>query len=189
MGAMKVCTEPSGAAGVRMIPAGAVQLKVRTPLEGSTALAVSVTSAPPTTLLAGDELAETTGGVPGGGTTIGTSTVAGAEAGVNASPPQSAGTPGSAVLLLRGYEASLGFVGVQDRYDRITRIDDLRPGKRTGRRSAGRSSRVTVTPANGGFGADVKTGRATETKVPGVHVNGGSVSSGNGFSWMEFWLG
>jgi len=36
---------------------------------------------------AGDELAETTGGVPGGGTTIGTSTVAGAEAGVNASPP------------------------------------------------------------------------------------------------------
>src|SRR6476660_9333866 len=50
-------------------------------------------------------------------------------------------------------------------------------------------SRVTVTPANGGFGADVNTGRATEVKLPGVHVSGGSVSSGNGFSWMEFWLG
>src|SRR5438270_13314119 len=41
IGAVKVCNEPSGAAGVRTIPAGAVQLKVRAPLAGSTALAVS----------------------------------------------------------------------------------------------------------------------------------------------------
>src|SRR5689334_3262987 len=82
IGAVKVCTEPSGDAGVRMTPAGAVQLKVRAPFAGSTAVAVNVTSDPLATGLAGAELALTTGGVPGGGTTIGTSTVAGAEAGV-----------------------------------------------------------------------------------------------------------
>src|SRR6476469_10275271 len=86
IGAMKVCTEPSGAAGVRTIPAGAVQLKVRAPLAGSTALAVSVTGAPLATGLP-DAEAVTVGGVFGAGTTIGTSTVAGAEDGVNQSPP------------------------------------------------------------------------------------------------------
>src|SRR5258708_2353080 len=86
MGAVKVCTEPSGAADVRRIPAGAVQLKVRAPFAGSTALAFSVTAAPLATGLP-EALAVTVGGVPGGGTTIGTSRVAGAEAGVNASPP------------------------------------------------------------------------------------------------------
>jgi len=190
MGAMKVCTEPSGAAGVRMIPAGAVQLKVRTPLAGSTALAVSVTSAPPATLLAGDELAETTGGVPGGGTTIGTSTVAGAEAGVNASPPTISwnarfcgpATTGATKVAL----ALLAFRIVTTGSPGLT-ICDQANGPVGGVLAV--PSRVTVTPANGGFGADVKTGRATETKVPGVHVNGGSVSSGNGLSWMEFWLG
>src|ERR1041385_3371128 len=52
IGAVKVCTEPSGEAGVRMIPAGAVQLNVSAPLAGSTALALSVTAAPLATGLA-----------------------------------------------------------------------------------------------------------------------------------------
>src|SRR3979411_419213 len=65
MGAVKVCTEPSGAAGVRRIPAGAVQLKVRAPFAGSTALALRVTAAPLATGLP-DALAVTVGGVTGG---------------------------------------------------------------------------------------------------------------------------
>src|ERR1051326_1298488 len=85
-GAMKVCTEPSGEAGVRMIPAGAVQLNVSAPPAGSTHTAVSVTGASLATGLPDDE-AVTVGGVFGAGTTIGTSRVAGAEAGVNPSPP------------------------------------------------------------------------------------------------------
>src|ERR1051326_3087411 len=85
-GAVNVCNEPSGAAGVRMIPAGAVQLKVSAPPAGSTPTAVSVTGAPLATGLPEDETV-TVGGVFGAGTTIGTSRVAGAEAGVNPSPP------------------------------------------------------------------------------------------------------
>ena len=50
-------------------------------------------------------------------------------------------------------------------------------------------SRVTVTPANGGFGVDEKVGRATEVKVPAVQVNGGTTSYGNGLSCGVFWLG
>src|ERR1700731_2306683 len=87
IGAVKVCNEPSGDGGVRTIPAGAVQLKVRAPLAGSPAVAVRVTAVPLATGLPGAELAVTVGGVFGAGTTIGTSTVAGAEAGVNPSPP------------------------------------------------------------------------------------------------------
>ena len=87
IGAVKVCTEPSAAAGVRTIPAGPTQVKVIAPFAGSTAVAVSVTAEPLATGLPGAELAVTVGGVFGGGTTIGTITVAGSDAGVNPSPP------------------------------------------------------------------------------------------------------
>src|SRR5207302_11348900 len=70
IGAVKVCNEPSGAAGVRTIPAGAVQLKVRAPLSGSTAVAVSDRAAPLATGFPEAE-AVTVGGVFGAGTTIG----------------------------------------------------------------------------------------------------------------------
>ena len=189
IGAVKVCTEPSGEAGVRMIPAGAVQLNVSAPLAGSTALAVRVTGAPLATGLPEDE-AVTVGAVPGAGTTIGTSTVAGADAGVNPSPPTmswnarfcgpaTTGATKLALALLAFRIVTTGSPGLM--------ICVQTNGPVGGVLAV--PSRVTVTPANGGFGADVKTGRATEVKVPGVHVSGGSVSSGNGLSWMEFWLG
>src|SRR5579864_2679755 len=189
MGAVKVCTEPSGDAGVRTIPAGAVQLKVRAPLAGSTALAVSVTGAPLATGLPEAE-AVTVGAVPGAGTTIGTNTVAGAEAGVNPSPPTISwnarfcgpATTGATKLAL----ALLAFRIVTTGSPGLTIW--LHANGPVGGVLADPSS-VTVTPANGGFGVDVNTGRATELKFPGVHVSGGSVSSGNGLSWMEFWLG
>lgn len=190
VGAVKVCTEPSGAAGVRTIPAGGVQTKVTAPLAGSTALAVSVTAEPLATGLAGAELAVTVGGVPGGGTMIGTSTVAGAEAGVNASPPTinwkarfcGPATTGAMKVAL----ALLAFVMVTTGSPGFT-ICVQANGPVGGVLAV--PSRVTVTPANGGFGVDEKTGRATEVKLPGVHVSGGSVSSGKGLSWMVFWLG
>jgi len=189
IGAMNVCTEPSGAAGVRMIPAGAVQLNVRAPLAGSTALALSVTAAPLATGLPEAE-AVTVGGVFGAGTTIGTSTVAGAEAGVNPSPPTmswnarfcGAATTGATKLafaLLAFRIVTTGSPGLM--------ICDQVNGPVGGVLAV--PSSVTVTPANGGLGADVNTGRATEVKLPGVQVSGGSVSSGNGLSWIEFWLG
>src|SRR5690349_16414948 len=190
IGAVKVCTEPSGDAGVRTIPAGAVQLKVSVPFAGSTAVAVNVTTAPLETGSAGDELALTTGGVPGGGTTIGTTTVAGDEAGVNPSPPTikrkarfcGPATTGATKVAL----ALFAFVMVTTGSPGFTIW--LHANGPVGGVLVEPSS-VTVTPANGGFGVDVKTGRATELKLPGVHVSGGSVSSGNGLSWMEFWLG
>src|SRR3954468_10047080 len=189
IGAVKVCTEPSGDAGIRMIPAGAVQLKVRAPLAGSTALAFSVTAAPLATGLPEAE-AVTVGGVFGAGTTIGTNTVAGAEAGVNPSPPTmswnarfcgpaTTGATKLALALSAFRIVTTGSPGLM--------ICDQTKGPVGGVLAV--PSKVTVTPANGGFGADVKTGRATELKLPGVQVSGGSVSSGNGFSWMEFWLG
>src|SRR3954447_7380482 len=92
IGAVKVCTEPSTAAGVSTIPAATaaasgVHTKLSAPPAGSTPRAVSVTAAPLGTLFTGDELAVTAGGVFGGGTTIGTINVAGADAGVKPSPP------------------------------------------------------------------------------------------------------
>src|SRR6267142_2664599 len=81
IGAMKFCTEPSGAAGTRTIPAATAaasgaQVKVTAPPAGSTAVAVRVTGVPLATGLTGAELASTTGGAPAGGTTIGTITLA-----------------------------------------------------------------------------------------------------------------
>ena len=189
IGAVKVCTEPSGEAGVRMIPAGAVQLNVSAPLAGSTALALNVTGAPLATGLPEDE-AVTVGAVPGAGITIGTSTVAGADAGVNPSPPTmswntrfcGAATTGATKLAF----AWLAFRIVTTGSPGLT-ICVQAKGPVGGVLAV--PSSVTVTPANGGFGAEVNTGRATDVKVPGVHVSGGRVSSGKGLSWIEFWLG
>ena len=50
-------------------------------------------------------------------------------------------------------------------------------------------SSVTVIPAKGGFGLEVNFGTASVTIAPGTQVSGGSVLSGNGFSWPITWLG
>src|ERR1700722_2673255 len=73
LGVLKVCTDPSAAPLVRVMPAGAVHVNVTGPPAGSTAAAVRVTSAPLATLFAGEELAVTAGGVLGGAVAIGTS--------------------------------------------------------------------------------------------------------------------
>jgi hypothetical protein len=82
-------TDPSGftVCGLRVIPAGGVKLKVSVPLAGSTPVAVSVTSVPPTTGLLGDEVTVTTGGAPAGGTAIGMTNDTGVEAGTVPFPP------------------------------------------------------------------------------------------------------
>src|SRR5262249_48848779 len=76
MGAVKVCTEPSAAAGVRMIPAGATQVKVTLPPAGEIAVAVRGTAAPLATGFAGAELAVTAIGVFAGAVPMGIITFA-----------------------------------------------------------------------------------------------------------------
>src|SRR5262249_3394759 len=76
IGAVKVCTEPSAAAGVKTMPAGAAQVKVTLPPAGEIALAVSVTAAPLATGLIGVEVAVTAIGVFGAAASIGTITLA-----------------------------------------------------------------------------------------------------------------
>src|SRR6185437_4187632 len=92
VGAVKVTlTEPSPftVCELRVIPAGGVKLKVRLPPAGSTPRAVSVTTVPPVTGFAGDELTVTAGAWPAGGTAIGTTTKPpfGSEAGTVPLPP------------------------------------------------------------------------------------------------------
>src|SRR5258708_29131141 len=67
LGVVKVCIEPSPAPAISVMPAGAVQVKVRVPPFGSTPVALSVTMevASPTTGF-GVALADTPGGVFGG---------------------------------------------------------------------------------------------------------------------------
>src|ERR1700739_3677287 len=181
IGAVKFCTEPSAAAGVRTIPAATaaasgVHVKGRAPPAGSTPAAVSVTGAPLATGLA-DAEAVTVGGVFGAGTTIGTSRVAGAEAGVNPSPPTiswnarfcdpaTTGAMKLALALLAFRIVTTGSPGLM--------ICDHVNGHDAG--AVGLPSSVTITPANGGFGFDENVGRATEANVPVVQVSGGTTS-------------
>ena len=118
-------------------------------------MAVSVTSEPLATGLAGAEVAVTDGGVPAGGTTIGTITVAGAEAGVNPSPPTiswklrfcgpaTVGARNVALTLFGLLMVTTGSPGLM--------ICDQANGPAAGVLAL--PSSVTVTPANGGFGID-----------------------------------
>src|ERR1051326_916200 len=174
IGAVKVCTEPSAAAGVSTTggPLSCVQVKLIAPPAGSTAVAVSVTGAPLATGFAGAELALTTGGVFAGGTTIGTMTVAGSEAGTNPSPPTinwkvrfcelaTVGARNVALALFGLLMVTTGSPGLM--------ICVQVNGPVIGVLAV--PSSVTVTPANGGFGFEENVGRATDVNVPGMQVN------------------
>jgi hypothetical protein len=72
-GAVKVCTEPFAAPDFSVMPAGAVQVNVRLPPFGSTPVAFKVTIDAPSPVTGfGVAVALTDGGVPAGGTAIGT---------------------------------------------------------------------------------------------------------------------
>ena|SRR5450432_214974 len=90
VGAVKVWIEPSAAAGTRITPAGAVQVKVSVPPAGSIPVAVRAAAVALANGLAGLDAMLTTGGALAGGGTTGTSTVAGVENGTsNPSPTTS----------------------------------------------------------------------------------------------------
>src|SRR6185312_14775455 len=77
VGAVNVTVAPVAVCvplSVNVTPEGALQENVSVPPEGSTPVALSVTNVLLATGLAGDALANTEGGVPGGGTAIGTAT-------------------------------------------------------------------------------------------------------------------
>src|ERR1051326_5355380 len=189
IGAVKVCAEPSSDAGVNNTagPPVCVHVKLSVPPAGSTAVAVNVTAAPLATGFAGDELVVTTGGALAGGTTIGTITVAGAEAGTNPSPPTinwklrfcgptTVGAMNVALALFGLLMVTTGSPGLM--------ICDQVKGPVVGVLAV--PSSVTVTPANGGFGFEENVGRATDVNVPGMQVSGGTTSSGKGVSWPLF---
>lgn len=180
---MKFCTDPSAAAGVNTIPEGPVHVKLSEPPAGSTPVAVNVTAEPLATGFAGDKATLIVGGVPAGGSTIGTMTVAGAEAGTDPFPPTinwnvkfcEAATVGATNV---GF-AVFGFLMETTGSPGLITCDQTN-GPVAGVLAV--PSRVTVTPANGGFGVDENVGRATDTNVPGVHVKPGVTSYGKGVS-------
>jgi hypothetical protein len=77
VGAVNVTAAPLAVCvplSVKVTPEGALHEKVSVPPDGSTPLALSVTNVLLATGLAGEALANTEGGVPAGGTAIGTAT-------------------------------------------------------------------------------------------------------------------
>src|SRR5579859_1350890 len=188
-GAVKVWIEPSAAAGVNVIgaPPVWVQLKVSAPLAGSTAEAVRVT---PAALLgtvmvvpltaggpANEAVALTAGGVFGGAITIGTVTLAGAENGTRLPSPTISwnvrfcgpATTGAANVAF----AAVGLLIVTIGSPGLT-ICVHWNGPVGGVLAV--PSSVTVTPANGGFGLELKVGNATVVSWPETQVSGGSVA-------------
>ncbi len=191
-GAVKVCSEPSGAAGVKATGAPPVwtQLKVRVPPEGSTPVALSVTGELLATVML--EPATETGGVAGllplatallmtgaepeVGGTIGTDNVVVAVGIALPSPtvnwkvrlcgPPTNGATKVAVALFGLLITTGGSLGLM--------ICVHRNGPAAGVLAV--ASSVTVTPAEGGFGTELYLARAFVECIPGRQVTGGNTS-------------
>src|SRR5438270_690615 len=174
------------------------------PLAGSTALAVSVTPAAllgtvivvPLTGASGgagvnEAVALTAGGVFGGGIMIGTIRLAGKDCGTMLPWP-----PTTSWNVRFCGPATTGATNVACAPVGLLMVTTGSPGLITCVHWNGPvagvlavPSRVTVTPATGGFGFEVNLGSATDANVPGTQVNGGSVAFGNGLNCDIVWLG
>src|SRR5579859_440073 len=205
-GAVKLTFGPAAVAAplsrkTMPLPAGAAQLKVRVPFAGSTPVAASwtgeallgtvmVVAGPTAGGPANAAVALTAGGVFGGAITIGTVTLAGAEIGTRLPSPTISWN-----VRFCG-PATTGATNVAFAADGLLMVTIGSPGLTTWVHVNGPvggvlavPSRVTVTPANGGFGLEVNFGSATVASWPETQVSGGSVASGNGFSCVIVWFG